>query len=58
VENGWVIESRGVTADGMLTSANNVITKIDKNGCRWQSVNRTVNGAELPDALEVVSRRQ
>lgn len=58
VENGWVIESRGVTADGMLTSANNVITKIDKNGCRWQSVNRTVNGTELPDALEVVSRRQ
>ncbi|QDT27841.1 SnoaL-like domain protein [Gimesia panareensis] len=58
VENGWVIESRGVTPDGMLTSANNVITKIDEKACRWQSVNRTVNGVELPDALEVVSKRQ
>lgn len=58
VENGWVIESRGVTADGMLTSANNIITKIDEKGCRWQSVNRVVNGVELPDALEVVSRRK
>lgn len=58
VENGWVIESRGVTANGILTSANNVITKIDEKGCRWQSVNRVVNGVEFPDALEVVSRRQ
>jgi len=58
VENGWAIESRGITADGMLTRANNVISKIDGNGCRWQSVNRTVNGLEMPDALEVVSKRQ
>tara|TARA_R100001132_G_C3275677_1_gene99368 strand:+ start:18517 stop:19521 length:1005 start_codon:yes stop_codon:yes gene_type:complete len=57
VENGWAIESRGVMANGMLTSANNIVTKIDHNGCRWQSVNRFVNGTELPDALEVVSKR-
>ncbi|MCA9020829.1 MAG: SgcJ/EcaC family oxidoreductase, partial [Planctomycetaceae bacterium] len=57
VEAGWAIESRGVMANGMLTSANNIVTKIDKNGCRWQSVNRFVNGVELPDALEVVSKR-
>ncbi|WP_298861565.1 SgcJ/EcaC family oxidoreductase [uncultured Gimesia sp.] len=58
VENGWLIESRGVTSDGMLTSAHNILSKIDKNGCRWQSVNRTANGIELPDALEVVSKRK
>jgi len=58
VENGWLIESRGVTSDGMLTSAYNILSKIDENGCRWQSVNRTVNGIELPDALEVVSKRK
>ena len=57
VEGGWAIESRGVMANGMLTSANNIVTKIDDHGCRWQSVNRFVNGVELPDALEAVSRR-
>ncbi|MCH9656913.1 MAG: SgcJ/EcaC family oxidoreductase [Planctomycetes bacterium] len=58
VENGWLIESRGVTSDGTLTNANNILSKIDENGCRWQSVNRTANGIELPDALEVVSKRK
>ena len=58
VENGWLIESRGVTSNGIITSAHNIITKIDENGCRWQSVNRTANGVELPDALEVVSKRK
>ncbi|HCO22228.1 MAG TPA: hypothetical protein DIT97_03850 [Gimesia maris] len=57
VDGGWAIESRGVMANGMLTSANNIVTKIDDHGCRWQSVNRFVNGVEFPDALEVVSRR-
>ncbi|WP_417381935.1 YybH family protein [Gimesia sp.] len=57
VDGGWAVESRGVMANGMLTSANNIVTKIDNNGCRWQSVNRFVNGVELPDALEVVSKR-
>ncbi|WP_299468491.1 SgcJ/EcaC family oxidoreductase [uncultured Gimesia sp.] len=58
VENGWLIESRGVSSNGMITSAHNIISKIDQNGCRWQSVNRTANGIELPDALEVVSKRK
>ncbi|WP_197994777.1 YybH family protein [Gimesia panareensis] len=58
VDNGWAIESCGVTASGMLTSSNNIISKIDENGCRWQSVNRWANGDELPDALEVVSKRK
>ncbi|WP_339734780.1 SgcJ/EcaC family oxidoreductase [uncultured Gimesia sp.] len=58
VENGWAIESRGVTSNGMVTSANNIISKIDDNGSRWQSVHRTANGTPLPDALEVVSKRK
>lgn len=58
VENGWAIESRGVTSNGMITSANNILSRIDDNGCRWQSVHRTVNGNPLPDALEVVSKRK
>lgn len=58
VPQGWAIESRGVTASGVLTSSNDILTKIDENGCRWQSVNRWANGVELPDALEVVSKRQ
>lgn len=57
-ENGWVIESRGVTNTGMITTAYNIISKIDDNGCLWQSVGRTANGVELPDALEVVSKRK
>ncbi|QDT98524.1 hypothetical protein V144x_40300 [Gimesia aquarii] len=57
-DNGWVIESRGVTSNGKITTADNILTKIDNNGCRWQSVNRTVNGVEMPDALEVVSKRK
>ncbi len=58
VDNGWLIESRGVTSDGVVTSAHDLITKIDQNGCSWRSVNRTANGVELPDALEVVSKRK
>lgn len=58
VENGWAIESRGVTSNGMVTSANNILTRLDENGFRWQSVNRTANGQPLSDALEVISRRK
>jgi len=58
VNNGWAIESRGVTAGGIMASANNMITKLDNNGYSWQSVNRYANGVELPDALEVISKRK
>jgi uncharacterized protein (TIGR02246 family) len=56
-ENGWSAEMRGVTGNGMPTTAVNRLTKLDDNAYVWQSVQRTAGGAPLPDADEVVLNR-
>lgn len=54
---GWSAEIRGVTGDGTLTTATNLLTKLDENAYVWQSVNRTAGGQPLADTDEVVLKR-
>ena len=56
-ENGWSAAMRGVTGDGTVTTAVNLLTRLDDNAYTWQSVERTAGGAPLPDTDEIVLRR-
>ena len=56
-DNGWAAEIRGVSGDGTITGAVNLLTKLDDNAYIWQSVQRTAGGAALPDTEEVVLKR-
>jgi uncharacterized protein (TIGR02246 family) len=57
-EKGWSAEIRGTLPDGTLTTAINLLTKLDDNAYVWQSVQRTVGDHSLPDTDEVVLKRQ
>jgi uncharacterized protein (TIGR02246 family) len=56
-EQGWSAEVQGVTGDGTLTSAVNMLTRLDDNAYVWQSIQRTAGGQSLPDTDEVVLKR-
>jgi uncharacterized protein (TIGR02246 family) len=45
----WVFAARGVTADGRMLTAHNLMTPIDADSFLWQSVERVLDGEELPD---------
>jgi uncharacterized protein (TIGR02246 family) len=55
---GWSAEMRGVTGDGLPTTAVNLLRRLDDNAYVWQSVQRTAGGRPLPDTEEVVLKRQ
>ncbi len=50
----WSITTTGTLPDGGKASSVNVITYVDDNQFKWQSVNRTVSGELLPNIDEVV----
>ncbi len=54
---GWQAEFQGTTADGLTTTAVNLLTRIDDNAYAWESVQRTAGGAPLADLPEVVLKR-
>jgi uncharacterized protein (TIGR02246 family) len=56
-DKGWAAELRGVTGDGTITTAVNLLTKLDDDAYVWQSIQRTAGGAPVPDTEEVVLRR-
>jgi uncharacterized protein (TIGR02246 family) len=45
----WVLEAGGVQADGSELSATNILTRTGRDAFTWQSVDRTVDGEEVPD---------
>jgi uncharacterized protein (TIGR02246 family) len=55
---GWSAEVRGATGDGRPTTAVNRLKRLDDDAYTWQSVDRTVDGAEQPDTDEIVIKRQ
>lgn len=55
---GWASQSQGLTADGMETTAVNVMTRLDDQAMVWQSVNRMAAGQALPDTEEIVVKRK
>ena len=53
----WVLDAAGTLADGSTLTETNVLRRIDENTFTWQSVDRTLDGAELADLAPVkVSR--
>jgi uncharacterized protein (TIGR02246 family) len=53
----WLIQTEGAAADGVPTSATNVLYHPDENVASWQSINRTFAESALPDAKEIVIER-
>ncbi len=51
--NRWSITTTGTTPDGRKASSVNVISYIDDDQFKWQSVSRTVDGELLPNIDEV-----
>ena len=45
----WVHTARGVTADGQVMNATNILTPVDNDSFLWQTVGRTLDDEELPD---------
>jgi len=56
-ENGWRADMRGVTGDGRMTTATNLLRKLDNDAFVWRSVQRTAGGEALPDTDEVIMKR-
>ena len=57
-ENRWLIRQTAILPDGRKSSAVNIITYVDDNSCRWQSINRVVDGDVLPNIDEVLVVRK
>jgi uncharacterized protein (TIGR02246 family) len=53
-DNRWFINAKGTLADGGITSATNILTKLDDDSYTWQSVNREADGEMLPNVEEVL----
>ncbi len=53
----WVIHAKGTLRDGSDSDAVNFITQIDANRYTWQSVNRTLDGVQLPDVGPITIER-
>lgn len=49
----WVIVAAGVQADGGELTATNILTPVDKDTFTWQSIERTIDGEELPNSPPV-----
>jgi uncharacterized protein (TIGR02246 family) len=56
-DNKWFVQQKGTLVDGSVTTALNIITKLDDNSFTWQSTNRTVDGELQPNIDEVVVTR-
>jgi uncharacterized protein (TIGR02246 family) len=52
--NRWSITTSGTTSEGLKSTSVNVITYVDDNQFKWQSVSRMVGGAIQPNIDEVV----
>jgi len=53
-DNRWSITKTGTTPDGLKATSVNVITYVDDNQFKWQSVSRMVGGELQPNIDEVV----
>lgn len=55
--NRWTVKAHGVLPEGKRTTATQVITKIDADQYRWQSLGRAVGGRTLPNTEETILTR-
>ena len=49
----WVIDAKGLLREGSESAAVNVLTPLDANSFKWESVKRTVEGVTLSDRRPV-----
>jgi len=56
--NRWIVKRTGVTRDGKLASATNIITRVSKHRMTWQSRDRIVGGEKAPDVEEIPITRK
>lgn len=49
----WFIQNSGTLADGRKASSLNILTYVDGDSFRWESVNREIDGELLPNVEEV-----
>ena len=54
----WLIQQAGTLADGRKSSAVNIIKTVDNDSFTWQTVERSVDGDELPDVEEITIVRK
>lgn len=52
-KKAWVLDAGGVRREGQRTSAKNILTPGDIDTFTWQSKERLLEGAKLPDTAEV-----
>lgn len=57
-QTGWAAEMQSTRADGLITTATNLLSRLDDNAYAWKSIQRTVGGELLPDTDEVIYKRQ
>jgi uncharacterized protein (TIGR02246 family) len=50
----WFIQNNGTLTDGRKTTALNILTYVDDDSFKWESVNREVDGELLPNVDEVL----
>ena len=53
----WVVNSRGLTAEGAEMTATNIYTPKGKDSFTYESIKRTLDGEELPDIGPVTVKR-
>jgi uncharacterized protein (TIGR02246 family) len=53
----WVLTVAGTLADGRKLTETNVLRRINNDTVTWQSVNRSLDGADLPDLPPVKATR-
>jgi uncharacterized protein (TIGR02246 family) len=56
--NQWIVKRTGVTRDGKIASATNVITRVSKDRMTWQQRDRIVGGEKTPDIAETPITRK
>jgi uncharacterized protein (TIGR02246 family) len=49
----WLLNATGVDSDGGELSAMNILTPLSDDAFTWESTNRTLNGADLPDIAPI-----
>jgi uncharacterized protein (TIGR02246 family) len=54
----WFVSNKGVLADGTKATMVNVIKPVDADSFTWQTIERTVGGALLPNIAEVLIVRE
>ena len=56
--NQWIVKTTGVTRDGKIASATNIITRVSKDRMTWQQRDRIVGGEKTPDIEEIPIARK